>query len=89
MNTNNPLPGSGDPHVNIMQSVKNLDALPAMPSIAQKLLSLQLDTEEGERMLLVLIEQDPLISAKIIGLANSAKIGASRKISTHKCPVKN
>lgn len=53
-----------------------------MPSIAQKLLSLQLDTEEGERMLLVLIEQDPLISAKIIGLANSAKIGASRKIST-------
>lgn len=53
-----------------------------MPSIAQKLLSLQLDTEEGERMLLVLIGQDPLICAKIIGLANSAIIGASRKIST-------
>lgn len=82
MNTNNSPPESGYSHVNIRQSVKNLDALPAMPSIARKLLSLQLDTEEGERMLLVLIGQDPLICAKIIGLANSAKIGASRKIST-------
>jgi putative nucleotidyltransferase with HDIG domain len=68
--------------VNLRQAVKNLDALPAMPVIAQKLLGLKLDTDEGERMLLVLIEQDPQISAKILGLANSAMVGATRQIKT-------
>ena len=68
--------------VNLRQAVKSLDALPAMPVIAQKLLGLKLDTDEGERMLLVLIEQDPQISAKILGLANSAMVGASRQIKT-------
>ena len=72
--------GSG--HIDLRQAINNLDALPAMPVIAQKLLALKLDTEEGERMLLVLIEQDPQISAKILGLANSAMIGASRHITT-------
>lgn len=69
-------------HAGLMQAISNLDALPAMPVIAQKLLALKLDTEEGERMLLVLIEQDPQISAKILGLANSAMVGASRPIKT-------
>jgi HD-like signal output (HDOD) protein len=69
-------------HVDLKLAINNLDALPAMPVIAQKLLALKLDTEEGERMLLVLIEQDPQISAKILGLANSAMIGASRHITT-------
>ena len=69
-------------HVNLRQAIKNLDALPAMPVIAQKLLALKLDTDDGERMLLVLIEQDPQISAKILGLANSALVGASRQIRT-------
>lgn len=71
-------------HIDLRQAIKKLDALPAMPVIAQKLLALDLNTDEGERMLLVLIEQDPLISAKIVGLANSAMIGASRRISTVK-----
>jgi putative nucleotidyltransferase with HDIG domain len=66
----------------LRQAISNLDALPAMPVIAQRLLALKLDTDEGERMLLVLIEQDPQISAKILGLANSAMIGASRHIKT-------
>ena len=69
-------------NVDIRQSINNLDALPAMPVIAQRLLALKLDTEEGERMLLVLIEQDPQISARILGLANSAIIGATRDIKT-------
>ena len=63
-------------------AIKNLEVLPAMPVIAQKLLALNLNTEEGQRMLLVLIEQDPQISAKIIGLANSALFGVSRHVST-------
>ena len=69
-------------HVDLRQAIRTLDALPAMPVIAQKLLALKLDTEEGERMLMMLIEQDPLISAKLLGLANSVLIGASRHIST-------
>ena len=70
--------------IDLRQAINKLDALPGMPVIAQKLLALDLNTEEGERKLLVLIEQDPLISAKIVGLANSAMIGASRRISS--CP---
>jgi putative nucleotidyltransferase with HDIG domain len=66
---------------NLKQSVKNLDRLPAMPVIAQKLLSLQLDTDAGEREMLKLIGQDPQISAKVIGLANTPLFGASRKVS--------
>ena len=74
--------GNGSEHAGLMQAINNLDALPAMPVIAQKLLALKLNTEEGERMLLVLIEQDPQISAKILGLANSAMVGASHPIKT-------
>ncbi|MDD5299759.1 MAG: HDOD domain-containing protein [Gallionella sp.] len=77
MNTNN-----GGRQVDLRQAIKNLDVLPAMPVIAQKLLALNLNTEEGAQMLLVLIEQDPQISAKIIGLANSAMFGASRHVTT-------
>lgn len=71
-------------HIDLRQAINKLDALPAVPAIAQRLLALDLNTEEGERKLLVLIEEDPLISAKIVGLANSAMIGASRRISTVK-----
>jgi len=65
-------------------AVRELNNLPAMPVIAHKMLALKLDTDEGERQMMLLIEQDPLISAKIIGLANSPLIGASRKITTVK-----
>ena len=66
-------------HIDIRQTVKNIDALPAMPVIAQKLLALQINSDENEREMLMLIEQDPQISAKIIGLSNSAKLGSTRK----------
>jgi putative nucleotidyltransferase with HDIG domain len=68
--------------VSLKFSIAKLDTLPAMPAIAQKLLSLALDTDEGEAQLLRLIEQDPLIAAKIIGLANSPMFGSSRKVNS-------
>jgi HD-like signal output (HDOD) protein len=71
-------------HADIKQAINNLDTLPILPVIAQKLLALRMDTEEGERMMVELIEQDPLISAKILGLANSAMFGISRQIKTVK-----
>jgi len=70
--------------VGLKQAIQNLDSLPAMPVIAQKLLALKLDSDEGERQMMLLIEQDPLISARIIGLGNSPLLGASRKASTVK-----
>jgi putative nucleotidyltransferase with HDIG domain len=68
--------------VNLKIAINQLYSLPAMPAIAQKLLALALDTDEGEAQLLKLIEQDPLIAAKIIGLANSPLFGSSRKVNS-------
>lgn len=68
--------------VDLKLNISRLSALPAMPAIAQKLLTLALDTDEGEAQLLRLIEQDPLIAAKIIGLANSPLFGSSRKVNS-------
>ena len=72
----------GADHIDLRLAIQNINALPAMPAIAQKLLALEMDTDEGEREVLRLIEQDPQISAKIIGLANSPIIGATRKITS-------
>lgn len=68
--------------VNLRVAIKSLDSLPTLPLIAQKLLALKTDTDEGQKQLLLLIEQDPQILAKIIGLANSPILGSSRKISS-------
>lgn len=62
-------------------ALNNLSSLPAMPAIAQKLLALQLDTEAGEKQMLALVEQDPQLFARIIGLANSSAMGARRNIT--------
>lgn len=63
-------------------AINRLDALPAMPSVVQKILALPLDTEAGETELLKLIGKDPQISARIIGLANTPMFGASRKVAS-------
>jgi putative nucleotidyltransferase with HDIG domain len=67
--------------IDLRQAVRNLNSLPALPVIAQKLMSLKLDSEEGEREMMLLIAQDPIISAKIIGLGNSPLLGATRHIA--------
>lgn len=74
--------------VDLRQSLCHLQDLPAFPVIAQKLLALNLDTEQGEQQMMLLIAQEPLISARLIGLANSPLLGASRKIiSVHEAAV--
>lgn len=64
----------------LTQALANIDALPAMPAIALKLMALKLDTAEGESQLQMLIEQDPQISAKLISLANTPAMGVTRKV---------
>lgn len=64
----------------LKSSLKNLTSLPAMPEIAHQLLTLQLDTEEGEERMIELIEKDPQIYARVVGLANSSAVGSQRQI---------
>lgn len=71
-----------NPHTDLRQAVHSLHELPALPVIAQKLLSLDLDTDQGEQQMMLLVAQDPLISARLIGLANSPLLGTSRKIAS-------
>lgn len=75
MSTNNHLAG-------LKKAIYNLDTLPAMPVIAQKILALDLESEAGEGAMLKLIEKDPQIAAKIIGLANTPLFGASKRVSS-------
>ncbi len=70
------------PYKNLNQAIGQLDSMPAIPHIAQKILSLKITTEEGEKALFKLIEEDPIILSKVIGLANSPVYGTGRKILT-------
>ncbi|MCX7192586.1 MAG: HDOD domain-containing protein [Proteobacteria bacterium] len=63
-------------------NVGTLQSLPAMPETAREILSIELASDRGNELLLKLIEKDPAISARIVGLANSPLFGTSRKIMT-------
>ena len=69
-------------HINLKQSLERIHTLPAMPAIAKKMLTLALNTDEGEAQLLKLIAQDPQISARIIGLSNASLFGSPGMISS-------
>lgn len=68
--------------IDLKAAIQKLDTLPAMPVIAQKILALDLESDEGERAMLKVIEQDPQIAAKIIGLANTPLFGASKRVTS-------
>lgn len=53
--------------VDLRQSLRNLQDLPAFPVIAQKLLALNLDSEQGEQQMMLLIAQD---AGEILPLAH-------------------
>lgn len=73
---------AGNSPINLTKAIHTLDALPAMPVIARKILALDLESDEGERAMLKLIEQDPQIAAKIIGLSNTPLFGISKQVSS-------
>lgn len=64
----------------LRQALGHLGTLPPIPRIAQRILSLKINSDEGERALLELIEKDPPILSKVVGLANSPLFGTARKI---------
>lgn len=67
---------------NLRQALDRIDGIPAIPCIARKILALKINTDEGERALLDLIETDPPILSRIVGLANSPLFGTGRRILT-------
>lgn len=65
----------------IRQRVQQIKELPPLPFIAQKILNT--NEENADISLLAgLIEQDPNLSARILGLANSAYFGWSGRVRT-------
>lgn len=66
----------------IENAVAKLNELPAMPAVARQLLKLDLNTDAGEKEFLALIARDPQITAKIIGVANSASLGFSKCVTS-------
>jgi HD-like signal output (HDOD) protein len=69
----------------LQATIKRTDTLPTISAIGQRLLTLRLDTDEGERELMNLVESDPMIAARIIGLANSPVFAPAKKI----CSIKD
>ena len=65
----------------IRQKVQQLKELPLLPVIAQKILAAH-EEEVNIGKLAALIEQDPILTARILGLANSAYFGWSGKVHT-------
>ncbi len=64
------------------QALERIGSLPPVPLVAQRILSLKINSDQSDRALLQLIEQDPPILARVIGLANSPLYGTNRKILT-------
>lgn len=65
----------------IRQQIQQLKELPHLPVIAQKILAAH-EEEVNIGKLAGLIEQDPNLSARILGLANSAYFGWSGEVRT-------
>lgn len=65
-----------------IDAIHELNVLPAMRETAQQILALPLNTEQGEKELLALIEYDPQLTAKIIGLSNSPVVGANKPVTS-------
>ncbi len=64
----------------LQAAIKKTDTLPTISVIGQRLLTLRLDSDEGERELMNLVESDPMIAARIIGLANAPVFASAKKV---------
>lgn len=55
-----------------------LDKLPPLPKIAQEIITLMQQDDFDMRQLVALLQKEPVLSARLLGLANSAYYGAGR-----------
>jgi putative nucleotidyltransferase with HDIG domain len=71
-----------NPPKSLHHAINQLNNLPAIPAIAQKILSLKITKDEDEQPLLELIESDPSILSRIVGMSNSPLYATGREIMT-------
>lgn len=62
--------------------IQKIDHLPPMPSIAQEILIASNDDTSDMNDIAKIIKKDPGLTAKIIGMANSAFFGFGRNVAT-------
>ncbi len=62
--------------------IQKIDCLPPMPSIAQEILIASNDDSSDIDDIAKIIKKDPALTAKIIGMANSAFFGFGRNVAT-------
>lgn len=72
---------------NLPNALALLETLPALPQIALEIMAIKLAGNQGNESLLKVINQDPAILAKTIGLANSPLFGSAKEIVTLKDAV--
>lgn len=70
------------PDTTLSHTIELLESLPALPKIAHEILSMKMSSDKGNDSLLRLINKDPAILAKVMGLANAPLYARSRKIAT-------
>lgn len=62
--------------------IQKIDHLPPMPAVAQEILIASSDDTSDMDDIAKIIKKDPALTAKIIGMANSAFFGFGRNVST-------
>jgi HD-like signal output (HDOD) protein len=62
--------------------IQKIDYLPPMPSVAQEILIASSDDTSDMDDIAKIIKKDPALTAKIIGMANSAFFGFGRNVAT-------
>lgn len=68
--------------VSLRDKLEKLDDLPVMPTMATQLLQLKNNPESTVDDLVQIISKDPVLTAQILGYANSALFGFSGQITT-------
>ncbi|MEM7026617.1 MAG: HDOD domain-containing protein [Pseudomonadota bacterium] len=65
---------------NVRQEIQKIDYLPPMPAVAQEILIASNDNSSSLEDIAEIIKKDPALTAKIIGIANSAYFSFPRKV---------
>lgn len=68
--------------LSMTQLFEQAGALPTMPEVARKLLASFNDDKADLRSIVAGLKSDPVLSAKVLRLANSARYGSSRRVET-------
>lgn len=66
----------------LKQQIYRMKDLPTLPIVVQQIMSTADKEEDSLKALTVIVEQDPSLTAKLLGLANAAAYGQQAQVST-------